>query len=287
MKKKAPVLAGVVIAVVILSLYYLLQPQFEKAVSGETPSGTTAEISTGGKVDTGNSGKKEAGSSKKAAVDSSVKKDTGSSKEAAVDSSEKKEAGSSTAVTTSAAQKSNTGGTVAKADSPIVASDTEGIIPEGYIHVKVTRIVDGDTIKAEYGSNVYTVRLLCIDTPETVKEGVPVQRYGKQASEKLSEMLLNKKVTLVFEKDMYDKYDRLLAYVILKDSTCVNVFMVEQGYARVDLVKPNTVHRDYFEGLQEDAIRNKRGLWSLPIDERPFVPIDEGYYIPRYYDDAA
>lgn len=234
MKKKAPVLMGIVIAVVILSLCYLLQPQFED--------------------------------SKKVAEDSA------------------------TAVTTSgsaAAQKSNTDGTAAEAESPITVPDTEGIIPKGFIYSKVKRIVDGDTIKAECGSKVYTVRLLCIDTPETVKKGVSLQPYGKQASEKLKELLLNKKVTLVFEKGVYDRYDRLLAYVILKDGTCVNAFMVKQGYARVDAVKPNTVHRDYFERLQENAIRDKRGLWSLPIDERPFVKKDEGYYIPRYCDDAA
>jgi micrococcal nuclease len=241
MKKKAPALAGIIIAVIIFALFYLLYPQGEKAVSGETSTDRTVEAGTITDVKTGSS----------------------------------------------EMPKSNTGGTKAAAESPIVVPDTEGIIPDGFIHAKVTRIVDGDTIVTEYKNEEYKIRLLCMDTPETVKKGVSVQPYGKQASEKIKKMLLNKKVTLVFEKDVYDNYDRLLAYVILKDSTCVNAFLVEQGYARVDMVRPNTVHRDYFEGLQEDAIRHKRGLWSLPVNKRPFVQNEKGYYVPQYLDDAA
>ncbi len=304
MKKIAPALVGTVI-VVMLSLCYLLQPQVEKAVSSRTPSSTTMETSTAGKVDKGSKmatadndekktkvGKKKsaANSSKKSAADISGKKTANSSKKSPADISGKKAASGSkksAAVSSSGTQKSDTSRMVAAAASPIKVSDAEGIVAGGYIHVKVTRIVDGDTIKAKYESKEYKVRLLCIDTPETVKEGLPVQPYGKQASEKLSGILLNKQVTLAFEKDLYDKYDRLLAYVILKDGTCVNAFMIEQGYARVEAVKPNTVYRDYFEGLQEEAIRNKRGLWSLPIDKRPFVKKDEGYYVPRFYDEAA
>lgn len=183
--------------------------------------------------------------------------------------------------------ETSSAGTAKAAQSPIEIPGIEGIIPDGCIRVIVTRIVDGDTVEVEYKGKEYKVRLLCIDTPETVKKGVAVQPYGKQASTRLKKMLLNKKVTLVFEKDAYDNYERLLAYVILGDGTCVNAYMVEQGYARVDTVRPNTVHRDYFEGLQEDAIRHKKGLWSLPTDKRPFVKNDKGYYIPRFYDDAA
>lgn len=221
MKKKVPVLAGVIIAAAILSLFYFSQPQDEKPASGGMSSSDTTSVLT------------------------------------------------------------------SEAGNPIMVPDTEGIVPEGHIHAKVTRVVDGDTIKAEYEGKEYRVRLLCIDTPETVKEGVAVQPYGKEASKKLAEILLGKEVTLVFEKDIDDKYGRLLAYVILEDGSCVNAFMVEQGFARIDVVKPNTVHRDYFDGLQRNAIDKKRGFWSLPPEKRPFTENDKGYYVPRFYDDAA
>ena len=173
------------------------------------------------------------------------------------------------------------------AQSPIKVSGKEGIAPGGYVYAKVKRIVDGDTLTAVYKGKEYKIRLLCIDTPETVKAGVDEQPFGKLASEKLTDMVLNKKVTLVFEKDIDDKYDRLLAYVLLEDSTCINTFLVEQGYARMDVVKPNTVNRDYFSRLQDNAVRERKGLWALPVEDRPFIMNEKGYYVPRYIDSDA
>lgn len=175
---------------------------------------------------------------------------------------------------------------------PIKASGTKGIVPGGFVYAKVTRIVDGDTVEVEfengeYGKEEYKVRLLCIDTPETVKSGVDEQPYGKLATEKLTEMVLNKDVMLIFEKDIDDYYDRLLAYIMLEDGTCVNTALIEQGFARTDIVRPNNVHKDYFYELQSKAIKNKKGLWSLPAKGRPFIKNEKGYYVPRYIDDDA
>lgn len=175
---------------------------------------------------------------------------------------------------------------------PIKATGTEGVAPGGFVYAKVTRIVDGDTLEAEiangeYGNEEYKVRLLCIDTPETVKSGVDEQPYGKLATEKLTEMVLDKEVVLIFEKDIDDRYDRLLAYVMLEEGTCVNAALVEQGYARADIVRPNNIHKDYFYELQDKAIKEKKGLWSLPSKRRPFIKNDKGYYVPRYIENDA
>lgn len=169
-------------------------------------------------------------------------------------------------------------------DSPIKATDKEGIVPGGTINAAVKRVVDGDTLVAAYKDRDYRVRLLCIDTPESVMTGIKVQPYGKEASDRLKELVSGKDVKLVFEKDTQDRYNRLLAYVLLEDGTCVNSLLVAEGYARVDFVKPNTVNRDYFTGLMEAAISRGSGLWSLPEDERPFVKDKDGNYYPRYYD---
>ncbi len=171
--------------------------------------------------------------------------------------------------------------------SPIRATDQEGIVPGGTIKVEVDRIVDGDTIRALYQGEQYKVRLLCIDTPESVKENVQEQPYGKKATERLKELIDGKNVQMVFEKEVRDRYDRLLAYVLLEDGVCVNALMVSEGYARVNTVKPNTVHKDYFIGLMEEAIGEKIGLWSLRPEERPFVKNDKGNYVPRIYEDEA
>jgi|GEM_PF-3054888 len=170
-------------------------------------------------------------------------------------------------------------------DSPIRTTDIEGIVPGGTISAHVKRVVDGDTLVAVYKNKDYRVRLLCIDTPESVKTGVKVQVYGKEASEKLKKLVLDKDVKLVFEKDTDDRYDRLLAYLILEDGSCVNSILVAEGYARVEFVKPNTVNKEYFMDLMEKAISQGRGLWSLPEDERPFVKDKDGNYYPRYYDE--
>lgn len=172
-------------------------------------------------------------------------------------------------------------------DSPIKASDTEDITPGGFVNAKVTRIIDGDTLEVEYKNEEYKVRLLCIDTPETVKKGVDVQPYGRQATEELIKMVLNKEVKLIFEKDIKDNYNRLLAYILLNNGTCVNAALVEQGLARVEIVRPNNMYKDYFNELQDNAIKVKIGLWSLPDKKRPFIRNDKGYYVPRYIDDDA
>ncbi len=173
-------------------------------------------------------------------------------------------------------------------ESPVKVTDTEGIVPGGFIQARITRIVDGDTLEALYQNEEYKVRLLCVDTPETVKRGVDEQPYGKKATDALAEMTLDKEVTLVFEKDTEDRYDRLLAYILLEDGTCVNTVLVERGLARVDIVRPNNVHKDYFYAIQEKAIKAKKGFWSLPEDKRPFIKNEKGYYVPQYIkDDAA
>lgn len=176
---------------------------------------------------------------------------------------------------------------IQNSDCPVKVIDTEGIVPGGFIIAEVVRITDGDTFRAAYKEKEYRVRLLCIDTPESVKENVAEQPYGKQAADKLEEMVLGKKVTLVFEKDIEDDYGRLLAYVLLENGTCVNAFMIAEGFARVNAVKPNIINRDYFNELQEKAIKELKGLWSLPEVERPFVKNKNGVYIPRFYDNAA
>ncbi len=179
----------------------------------------------------------------------------------------------------SEAKVSSDSGTNTSTDSenPIRVTDTEGLVPGGFINAVVRRVIDGDTIRAEYQGKEYKVRLLCIDTPESVKENVKEQPFAKQAAEKLEEMILGKEVQLLFEKDLWDNYDRLLAYIILEDGTCINATMVSEGFARVYSVKPNIEHRDYFIRLQKNAINEGKGLWSLPEEERPFVEKDDNY----------
>lgn len=166
--------------------------------------------------------------------------------------------------------------------SGILDITKEGIAPFSFINTTITRVTDGDTVEISYKGKDYKVRLLDVDTPESVKTNVAVQEYGKEASELTKKMLLNQPVKLVFEKGIHDRYGRLLAYIILKDNSLYNATLVQNGYARVEIVSPNSKFSKYFNSLQDEAIKNKAGFWGLSEDKQPFVKNAKGQYTPRY-----
>jgi len=161
--------------------------------------------------------------------------------------------------------------------------EKEGIVPRGFIKGEVIKVIDGDTVDVSYKNKRYKVRLLCIDTPESNKRGVPVQPYAKEASEYTSRQVLHKTVTLVFDRGLKDKYDRLLAYVLFGRNGFLNAMLVKNGYARAEILKPNNSLEKYFYSLQEDAIKGKRGCWGLQEGKRPFVRGSGGTYVPGYW----
>lgn len=127
---------------------------------------------------------------------------------------------------------------------------------------EVVRVVDGDTIVVKYNGVDEKVRLIGIDTPESVhadeskntKEGVMVSDYTKK-------MLTGKKVGLEFDVSKRDKYGRLLAYVYL-DGEMYNKILLKEGYARVATYPPNVKYVDEFVKLQKEARENNKGLWQ-------------------------
>jgi len=127
--------------------------------------------------------------------------------------------------------------------------------------IKVIRIVDGDTIVVNIDSKDEKVRLIGVDTPETVKPDTPVQKYGKEASAFTKKMLIGKKVKLEFDVQHRDKYARFLAYVYLDDGRMFNKILIEEGYAQVMTVPPNIKYQQDFIRLQRKAKENKKGLW--------------------------
>lgn len=167
--------------------------------------------------------------------------------------------------------------------SVINVAKKEGLVPNGYVQASIVRVVDGDTVEASYKKNSYKVRLLDIDTPESVKSGVPIQVYAKEATEYTKRLVSNQQVKLIFEKGLKDKYGRLLAHIILKDGSYLNAMLVRNGYARVEIISPNDLLTDYFNQLQDEAINEKIGLWGLSEKKRPFVKDKDGVYIPRYW----
>lgn len=129
--------------------------------------------------------------------------------------------------------------------------------PSGTL-ARVTRIVDGDTIKIDTGE---TVRYIGMNTPETVDPKRPVECYGHEASLKNKELVEGKTVTL--EKDVLDKdkYGRLLRYVWIGD-TMINELLVQEGYAQVSTFPPDVKYKDRFIEAQRQAAEEKKGLWG-------------------------
>ena len=82
----------------------------------------------------------------------------------------------------------------------------------------VTRVIDGDTLVVQ---GVGTVRLIGVDTPETVDPRRPVQFFGKEASAFTRRMAQGKVVRLEFDVERKDRFGRTLAYVYLPDATVV------------------------------------------------------------------
>jgi micrococcal nuclease len=128
----------------------------------------------------------------------------------------------------------------------------------------IVKVVDGDTVIASIDGKEETVRLLGINTPETVKRNWPIECYGPEASN-LTKSLLPPGTAVRLERDIEarDAYNRLLAYVYrIDDGLFVNLELMRQGDAREMSFKPNNAHASDFHEAAAEAEAAGRGLWS-------------------------
>jgi micrococcal nuclease len=125
----------------------------------------------------------------------------------------------------------------------------------------VTRVVDGDTVEARIGDEVEDVRLIGVDTPETVKPEAPVECFGPEASSFTHRVLEGQTLRLILGVERRDVYGRLLAYAYI-DHRFVNAELVRRGLARTLEIPPNTLHSGLFRRLELRAARGGRGLWG-------------------------
>jgi micrococcal nuclease len=129
--------------------------------------------------------------------------------------------------------------------------------------VRVTKIIDGDTITVAINGQTETVRLLGVDTPETHDPRKPVQCFGELAAAHTAAMLANQKIRLAPDPQDSDrdKYHRLLRYIYLPDGTLVNAELIRDGFAFAYTVFPLT-KLDEFRSLESEARTANRGLWG-------------------------
>ena len=136
----------------------------------------------------------------------------------------------------------------------------------------IVRAVDGDTAVVRVDGQERRVRLLGVDTPETVHPNKPVQFYGKEASNFTKESLNGKRVWLEYDANPQDRYNRHLAYVWLANPKTINESTIREnmfnarlllgGYAKVMIIRPNKRYEAEFKKFEAEARQAKLGVWS-------------------------
>ena len=156
---------------------------------------------------------------------------------------------------------------------PIKEEEKEENIAEGFERGKVTKHVDGDTVHITLDSGlIVKLRMIGVDTPETVHPSKPVEFFGKEASDYTKEQLFGK--TVYLEKDVSDtdRYGRSLRYIWLEIPTEINKetiktkmfngMLVANGYASSATFQPDVKYQEIFTELAREARENNRGLWN-------------------------
>lgn len=128
----------------------------------------------------------------------------------------------------------------------------------------ITRVVDGDTFDVTHASSTERVRLLGVNTPETVDPRRPVECFGKEASAFAKVLLTNKEIRLEPDplQDDRDIYQRLLRYAYLEDGTFVNKKLITEGFAYEYTYRKPYYFQTEFKLAQEEAKKAGRGLWA-------------------------
>lgn len=132
----------------------------------------------------------------------------------------------------------------------------------------VSRVVDGDTLVVTRAGQQERVRLIGIDTPESVRPGAPVECYGPESSAFAEQLLLGREVTLEADPSQgdYDAYDRRLAYVWYsaepRSPELFNAQAVQSGMAREYTFAEPYQWRAEFLAAEAAAQSAQRGLWG-------------------------
>ena len=130
------------------------------------------------------------------------------------------------------------------------------------LRVKVHWVDDGDTIVVAGGERV---RYLGINTPEVAHKDEPGEPFGDEAKAFNKKLVQGRWINLELAEQQRDPYGRLLAYVFLADGTFVNGELVRQGYAHLLRKQPKLRYWERLLALQRQALKEKKGMWSLPV----------------------
>jgi len=160
--------------------------------------------------------------------------------------------------------------TVSSGSSTTSSDPATGSIVTG----QVISVVDGDTMHIQINSRNVKVRLVGVNAPEDTNQHEP---YGPEATAYARQILpVGKRIWVEVAKESHDRYGRLLAYLWLEEPPdgsatldpnvlarkMVSARILEQGWGKVLIIKPNIKYRSQYEALQRQAKRDARGIWQ-------------------------
>lgn len=131
-------------------------------------------------------------------------------------------------------------------------------------HSTVTKVTDGDTIEVVTGNQSQKIRIIGINTPETVDPRREVECYGHEASARAKELLLGNKVRLESDNSQQnrDRYGRLLRYIYLPDGSDFGLVMIREGYAYEYTYDTAYAKQGLYKNAQKEAESQMKGLWG-------------------------
>lgn len=165
--------------------------------------------------------------------------------------------------------------TVSVAPNPPEAVSLDEQTEQSEATYLVTRVVDGDTIIVDMDGTEERIRMIGIDTPESVHPDADRNvEYGKVASGFTRDKLQDQNVILEYDVEERDRYGRILAYVWL-DGEMFNKTLLQEGHAKVATYPPNVKYVDDFVALQEQAREKEKGVWAYDAFEKidPDLPV--------------
>lgn len=159
------------------------------------------------------------------------------------------------------------------ADTITLGETSEVVSPPRYTTVTgalmvatgtIMHVRDGDTIEVRLNEADVAIRLIGVDTPESVHPNQLVECYGPEAS-RYTKQFLGEDVLLWRDptQDAYDTYGRMLAYVGLPDGSIINALLLSTGHGKeYTYQRRNYLERDRYLELQREARSAKVGLWE-------------------------
>jgi endonuclease YncB( thermonuclease family) len=133
-------------------------------------------------------------------------------------------------------------------------------IPTAPRYYAIKKIYDGDTLLLENG---HKIRLSSINTPEISKRDKIAEAGGEAAKQWLIQKLADTRIRLRYDLERKDKYGRTLAHIFTKNNTHINLQLIANGLATVNIYPPNINYVNQLVSAQLQAESQKLGIWGM------------------------